>query len=343
MQSGSNAPKVIDCHAHAVPIGLLEQLSDGAGREGVTAHQVEGGWQVAIPGQDARLVRPKMFRGELRSAWCDEQGVDRQLLLPWVDLQPTAAMDGAAAREWARRINAALLKEITTAGGDAPVLATVALNDGDEAAEDLVSAVRGEGLAGLIMSTNPVHCTDLTDRRLDPLWASAAELGVPVLLHPSSDGPARELPGSEKFGNAYCRLVDTSFAVAKLILSGVLDRHPHLRLVTVHGGGFLPYQGLRLDGAHRADALASYELERGTPSAYFGDLYYDTVAMTPAAIRFLVETVGAGQVMLGSDYPFPIGDPTPVNTVRSAGLADDDTTAVLGGNATDLLTGSKRD
>jgi aminocarboxymuconate-semialdehyde decarboxylase len=341
MQPGSNTPQVIDCHAHAVPIGLLEQLSDGAGREGVSAHQVEGGWHVTIPGQDERLVRPKMFRGELRSDWCDEQGIDRQLLLPWVDLQPTAAMDNAAARDWARRINGALLKEAAHAGGDAPVLATVALGDGDQAAEDLVGAVRGEGLAGLILSTNPVHCTDLTDRRLDPLWASAAELGVPVLLHPSSDGPARELPGSERFGNAYCRLVDTSFAVAKLILSGVLDRHPDLRLVTVHGGGFLPYQSLRLDGAHRADELAAYEVERGTPSAYLGDLYYDTVAMPPAAIRFLAETVGARHVLLGSDYPFPIGDPTPVSSVRAAGLAEGDTAAVLGGNVADLLTGSK--
>jgi aminocarboxymuconate-semialdehyde decarboxylase len=344
MQPRSDGSQTIDCHAHAVPAGLLDRLTARDGSEGVTAREVDQGWMVTLPGQDARLVRPKMFRPELRSAWRDEQGIDVQLLLPWFDLQPTAAMAGESARLWARRINEALLEEVggRTGDGRAPALATVALADIDEAVADLDAAVNGDGMAGLILSTNPVHCADLADPRLDRLWASAAELHVPVMLHPPSDGPARELPGSEQFGNAYCRLVDTSFAVAKLILSGVLDRHPDLRLVTVHGGGFLPFQGLRLDGAHRADALAAYELERGAPSAYFGDLYYDTVAMSSSAIGFLAETVGSAQVLLGTDYPFPIGDPAPVSRVREAGLGDADTDAVLGGNAADLITGSKR-
>jgi aminocarboxymuconate-semialdehyde decarboxylase len=94
---------------------------------------------------------------------------------------------------------------------------------------------------------------------------------------------------------------------------------------------------MRLDGGHRADALLGYALERGSPSAYLGDLYYDTVAMSATSIRFLVEAVGAPRVLLGSDYPFPLGDPNPAQTVRSAGLSAADTTAVLGGNAAALL------
>jgi len=335
---------VVDCHAHAVPEALLEELADTGAAHAFSARRTEQGWLVRTPEGDDRLIREGMFLAERRASMRGARGIDVQLLSPWLDLQPTASMPAAAARDWARRINEALLAEAgqATTDGPVPALATVALDDVDDAAADLVTAVGELRMAGLVLSTNPVHCRDLGDPRLEPLWTAAEELGVPVMLHPPADGPARSLPGSKEFGNAYCRLVDTSFGVATLVLCGVLDRHPGLRLVTVHGGGFLPYQAMRLDGAHRADALAGHALDRGCPSAYLGDLFYDTVAMSSAAIRFLVDAVGAQQVLLGSDQPFPLGDRDPVATVRAAGLGESDTAAVLGGNATRLLTGGHR-
>jgi aminocarboxymuconate-semialdehyde decarboxylase len=188
------------------------------------------------------------------------------------------------------------------------------------------------------LSTDPVHCQHLGDPRLEPLWAAAEARSAIVVLHPSTDGPARELPDSAAFGNAYCRLVDTSFGLARLILSGVLDRHPRLKLITVHGGGFLAFQSGRLDGAHRADALANFPIERDRPSDYLTDLYFDTVALSAAAIRFLVEVVGAERVLLGTDYPFALGDPSPVETIESLGLPVAETAALLGGNLTNLLS-----
>ena len=337
-ESLSEGP-VIDCHAHAVPSALLEDLcARPDGIHGFAAQPTDQGWLVTVPGSAApRLVRPKMAATDLRSRWLDEQGISSQVLSPWMDIQPTAAMAPQAARDWARRLNAAMLEEANRGPRRSPVLATVALHDSDQAAADLVAAIQDDGMAGLLLNTNPPGRDGLHDPALKPIWEAAAGMGVPVVLHPPTDGPSRALPGSEQFGNTYCRLVDTTFAVAKLILSGVLDRHPMLALVVVHGGGFLPYQSARLDGGHRADALAGYSLERGLPSAYLSDLYYDTVAMSAPAIRFLVETVGAARVLLGSDYPFPLGDPTPPRTVRAAALPTADTRAVLGGNAAALL------
>ena len=334
----ASAP-VVDCHAHAVPAALLTSLSESSGGiSGFNAQVTEEGWQVDLPGGGAsRLVRRKMASSEMRDRWLQDQGISCQVLSPWIDVQPTAAMAAAGARDWARRLNAAMLDEAGGRPGAALAMASVALNDPETAAGDLVDAVRVEGMSGLLLSTNPVGVVDLGDSSLDSLWAAAAELGIPVMLHPPSDGPSRSLPGSEQFGNTYCRLVDTTFAVAKLILSGVLDRHPLLNLVVVHGGGFLPFQSTRLDGGHRADALSGYSLDRGVPSAYLRDLYYDTVAMSAPAIRFLVESVGADRVLLGSDYPFPIGDPTPAVTVRAAGLTDSETIAILSGNAHALI------
>lgn len=323
-----------------MPEALLRELARGTGLDGVTAREVEAGWSVELPGAGPKVIRPPMFRGELRAGYRDRTGIDGQLLSPWLDLQPTADMPADAARSWARRVNEALLAEARAEDTDGPgALATVALDDAERAAKDFEIAVR-DGMAGLVLATDPVHCDNLADRRLDPLWVVAEGLGAPVLLHPAATGPARALPGSAEFGNAYCRLVDTSFALARLILGGVLDRFPGLRLVTVHGGGFLPYQAARLDGAHRADALAGYQIGRDRPSDYLRDLYYDTVAMTAEAIRFLVDAVGPERVLLGSDYPFPLGDPQPVTTVREAGLGPAATGAVLGRTLGGLLTRS---
>jgi aminocarboxymuconate-semialdehyde decarboxylase len=332
--AADSAPPVIDIHAHSLPTALLDEIT---AREtcGISAARADGGWLVSLPGWPApRLVRPLMADAGRRAAWAADRGLTAQVVSPWLDAQPTAAMPEAAARDWARRLNAALTEQ--EQGIHHAVLATVAMTS--HAGSDLRQAVEEDGLAGLVLSTNPAGVTDLADPALEDLWETAAGLGVPVVLHPPSDGPARALPDSAEFGNTFCRLVDTTFAVTKLLLSGVLDRHPALRLVVVHGGGFLPYQSMRLDGGHRADALSGYRIERDRPSDYLQDLYFDTVALRSAAIGFLAGVAGAGHVLLGSDYPFPLGDPDPAGTVRAAGLRAADTASVLGGNARTLFT-----
>lgn len=337
---GATVTRTIDCHAHVVPEPLLAEVAVGGDRDGVTARKVEQGWLVELPGAGERLVRNRMSGAEHRLDYLSTVGIDEQLVAPWLDVQPTPAMAAAAARSWARRLNGAIREHASAKA--AGTLATVALDDPDTAASDLAEAIERDGMSGLILSTDPAHCASLADRRLDPLWSAAESLGVPVLLHPSTDGPARVLPGSAEFGNAYCRLVDTTFAVARLLLSGVLDRHPRLRLITVHGGGFLPFHSGRLDGAHRADKLASYQIERDRPSDYLAELYYDTVAMSAPAVRFLVDLVGPRRVLLGTDYPFALGDPDPVGTVRAAGLSPVEIAAVLGGNVTELILRRER-
>lgn len=330
IKNGESFSPVIDMHVHAVPESLLREAAERE-TDGVSAARTDDGWLVTLPGAKPALVRPLMTDRERRRETAASRGVSAQIVSPWLDVQLSAGMSEAEARSWAKRLNAALAE---TEGG--AVLATVAVTG--HAAADLSEAVENGGAAGLVLSTSPPGAVDLADPVLEPVWESAAGLGVPVLLHPPTDGPSAAIPGSAEFGNALCRLVDTTFAVARLILSGVLDRHPGLQLITVHGGGFLPYQSMRVDGAHRADALRRYAIERDRPSDYLSDLYYDTVALKPAAIRLLAETAGTGRVLLGSDYPFALGDPAPAETVRAAGLSQADTAAVLGGNAARLFT-----
>lgn len=300
---------------------------------GFSAVRTGDRWVVTVPGLgETRPIGPRMVDPAARREWMARVGVSAQILAPWMDIQ-FGVVPAGRARDWARRLNDAMLEAAAELGSGSRALATVALHDADRAAEDLVHAVRGLEMAGLLLSTNPVDGTVLHDPRLDPLWAAAVDNAVPIVLHPPTLGPSGAIPGFDGFGNVYGRLVDSTAAVARLILSGLLDRHPGLRLVLVHGGGFLAYQAARLDGGYRAGEIRDAPLHRELPSNYLRDFRYDTVTLSPPAVRFLVDAVGADRVLLGSDYPFPIGDPAPVQTILAADLPAEDADAVLCANA----------
>jgi aminocarboxymuconate-semialdehyde decarboxylase len=193
-------------------------------------------------------------------------------------------------------------------------------------------------MTGLLLNTHPTE-RRLTDPEMEPVWAAAEDLAVPVVLHPPTEGPHSALPDAAAFGNAFGRLIDSTLILASLLLGGLLDRHPNLLLIAVHGGGFLPYQANRLDGASRVGALAAFSPDRDKPSAYLPSLYFDTVALSPHSIRLLTDVAGADRVLLGTDYPFPLGGPAPVRTVHEAGLGREETRKVLRDNALRLFAG----
>lgn len=332
------AGPVIDCHAHTVPSALLDLLTDRPdGLHGFRARRSERGWLVDVPGgAQPLLVNPKMTEPDLRHKWCADQGVATQVLSPWMDVQATGAMTPSESRDWSRRLNASMLELVRSEGTDRPILATVSVHDPEAAAADLADAVLVDGFDGLILSTDPHGHDDIGSAALDAVWSAAEELGVPVMLHPPTDGPSSRLPSIGGFGNVYGRLVDTTLAASRVILSGVIDRHPKLSIVLVHGGGFLPFQANRFDGGHALPPLNGHRMERESPSAYLRDFHYDTVALSAAAISLLEDVVGSSRLVFGSDYPFPLGGADPVSPVR-AGLAPENVGAVLGGNARALF------
>jgi aminocarboxymuconate-semialdehyde decarboxylase len=324
--------EVLDTHAHIVPRSLLTALEQ-APVAGFSARRTEAGWVVAVPGTgDTRPIGARMTEPGPRAGWQRQAGVTRQILSPWLDIQ-SAPLNPARARDWARTVNDAMAE--SAAGTVA--LASVATDDGDQAAEDLLEAWKRPEFAGLILNTDPTAGPAPHEPSFDPLWTLAAAEGIPVVLHPPTCGPSGDLASLCTMGNVHGRLIDNTVAVTKLILAGVLDRHPGLRLVLVHGGGFLPYQAHRLDGGYRTKEAFAGELRREKPSAYLGDFHYDTVGLSGPSIAFLAGLVGPEKVLLGSDYPFALGDPEPVRTVRESGLDTAGVEAVLHTNADTLF------
>jgi aminocarboxymuconate-semialdehyde decarboxylase len=205
-------------------------------------------------------------------------------------------------------------------------MACVPLADPPAAVAELRRAARELGMVGVLTGTSAGERM-LDDPGLDPFFGAAAEEGLPVLLHPYLSMAGRPAAGLERFhlANAVGNPHETFLAAARLIDGGVLDRHPDLKVVLVHGGGSLPYQVGRLAHARSAGG------RRESPDSYLERLLFDTVLFDPRAFDFLVSLVGPERVAFGSDRPFEMADLSGIEQARR--LGPEAATAILCGNA----------
>ncbi|MBM4296256.1 MAG: hypothetical protein FJ143_00780 [Deltaproteobacteria bacterium] len=129
---------------------------------------------------------------------------------------------------------------------------------------------------------------------------------------------------------------DTSLTIAKLIFGGVLERFPKLKFLLAHAGGFLPYTWGRLERGYRIQDSTQSKIPK-PPSEYLKLVNFDTITHSAMALEYLVANFGADKVLLGSDYPYDMGDPQPVQSLRQAKIADREVELVAGANACKLL------
>ncbi|WP_341996009.1 amidohydrolase [Microbacterium sp. LWH7-1.2] len=325
-----------DVHAHLllpalhaeverrVPELVAEAADLERRRNGVESLQASG----AMVG--ARI--PKLTDVGARLAAMDEQGVDRQ----WVSVSPNHfypwAPEGLAV--WvAMETNRLIAAHVAQAPDRLTGLGVVPLQYPERIVEYLDDAILGRGLAGVEISSFAGD-VELSDERLEPFWARAAELGAVVFLHPFGCSLDERL---DRFylSNTVGQPTENAVALSHIIFSGVLDRHPDLKIVAAHGGGYLPFAIGRSDRAWHVRPEA-HRCEHA-PSTYLRRLWFDTVVHDPVAIRHLVEVAGASQVVLGSDFPFDMGLDDPVALVRGAGLPVELSDRILAGNAAALL------
>jgi aminocarboxymuconate-semialdehyde decarboxylase len=199
-------------------------------------------------------------------------------------------------------------------------LATVPLQDGEAAAAELERAVKELGLHGVATSTS-LPSTNLDDPRLEPFYAKLNELQVPWFIHPSFTPVAQRAP-KYYLTNFIGNPLETTIAVATLIFGGVMERYPNIRCWTPHAGGFVPYQFGRFDHGYEWRPEPKGQITK-PPSEYLDAFLFDIIAHSAPALDYLVQTFGAGQVYLGTDYPFDMGLPDPVGTVQAISTIDD--------------------
>jgi predicted TIM-barrel fold metal-dependent hydrolase len=217
--------------------------------------------------------------------------------------------------------------------------ASLTLQVPDLAVRELETAVKKLGLKGAAIG-GTVNGEAFADAKFNPVWAKAQELNVPLFIHPTGIPElGKKLAGNGFLTNAIGYPVETSIALSHLIFEGTFDRLPNLKVIAAHGGGYLPSYADRSDHACLASPKScnpDIRLKK-TPTEYLRQIYFDSLVFTPEAIRHLVAQVGAGQVVLGSDNPFP-WQLQPVDHIfASDSLSDEQKMDVLGRTAARLL------
>lgn len=343
MTDGTGAGGAIDVHGHAVPRAFLDEVVRSR-PFGVEAEVAEDKYFVTFPGQKRlRPVAGVMLDTADRSGWFAEQEVSHQVVAPWLDLQGQE-LSAAEGGRWVRLLNDAVAESVADPARPLSGHATLHLADADAAAEELRRAVRELGMRSAMLPSS-LPSGRLSEPRFDALWAAAVELDVPVVLHPATNAPVNDelLALYPSLNALFARQVDITMAAAGLIMAGVFDRFPDLRLVMVHGGGLLPYQVGRFDrdakGAGHRDGKMDGQIQR-LPSEIAKKVYYDTVLMRTESVRFLIDYAGPGQVLVGSDFGAAARERSGVRLTSAVREASSDpavVSAVLDGNASRLL------
>jgi aminocarboxymuconate-semialdehyde decarboxylase len=218
-------------------------------------------------------------------------------------------------------------------------LASVALAYPDLAAEQLQEAVTRLGLRGALVGGS-INGTELSDPKLHPFWAKAEELGIVIFIHPQGT-PELEvsgrLKGSGGLENVIGNPLETTIALSHLIFEGTLDRFPGLKICGAHAGGYLPSYSARSDTVCETFPPRCTVALKKKPSEYLRQLYFDSLVFTPEGLRHLIAEVGASQIVIGTDYPFPWTKTAVDHILDTPGLSDADRVAMLGETASKLL------
>ena len=282
--------------------------------------------------QDGDL-KTRMTSLDERLIELDRMGLNMQLIMP-PPLQCYYTVPPEIALEAGRIVNDGLAEYVARRPDRFVALGTVPMPAGEEAADELERCMRQLGFKGVQILTN-VAGKELSDPAFAPFWHKAEQLGALVVIHPNGFTDAERLRRFN-FNNVIGNPLETTIALHYLIFDGVLERHPRLKILAVHGGGYLGAYWGRIDHAWGARSDCHGDLPN-PPTSYLRKVYFDTVVFTPGQLRGLVETFGADRVLMGTDYPFDMMEADPIGHVMSAGLDEASVAKIVGGNAKRLL------
>jgi len=318
-------PVTVDFHAHAQSPKAMELIANAP----------------ANPGGENNPHNQMLGRTVYHAAFTDLnvrlQTMDRER----IDMQAVSPAPNYA--YWADRD---LSDQIVTASNEhvAEICATnadrfvglghVSLHYPDLAAEQVVRGMTSLGLKGVEIGTRAEE-VDLDDASLDPFWAAAEQQQAPIFIHPAGTTLGKRV-SKYYLGNLIGNPLDTTIALTNIIFGGVLERFPNLKIVAAHGGGYLPSYFPR--SIHGFQVRPEAKTIPNPPDYYLKKLYIDNLVFEVDQVAHLVKVMGPANVVLGTDYPFDMGQENPVDLIEAVpGLSDADKDRIKGGNAIELL------
>lgn len=326
----------IDVHAHHLPIRVIKGLGERHPELSCEYSYDSYSGRVAI------RIGDISYKGEVRRGLLSQEEIEREMekeriatrIISLAPLSFYYHLGPELGLELCSAVNEALASLAEAGRGRIKTLAVVPLQDPSLAVEELRRAIGELGHVGVEIGTN-VNGRNLDDPSLRPFFEEVSRSGVPVLIHPCAVAAAERL-GSYYLINSIGNPLDTTIAAASIIYGGLLDDFPGLRIILVHGGGFLPYQIGRLDHAYRARPEPRVRARR-RPSEYLRSFYFDTITHNGSALEFMVRQVGYDRVVLGSDYPFDMGYTDPLGALEPLELSREEYDAITHGNAARLF------
>lgn len=313
---------VIDCHSHLYSPSYMEMLKarsdlpriderDGANHFVIFPEEEQTG---------GRLMEAPMWSLDEKLAMMERGGIDHSVVSPgnpWLD--PVA---GADSIDWARRINADFAAFEEQTEGRLFGLGLLPNAHPEDAAAMVVEVAETPGLYGIITGCTLCGRT-FDDPALEPVWQTLSETGLPAFVHPHYGAAIDDLGG---FGTILPLgigfPVETSIAISRLVLSGVLQRHASMKILAAHGGGVLPYLAARLDVSWRGDDQAQKRLTI-PPSEALAGLWLDSVVYHRRGLTAAADLVGKDRIVFGTDHPFFKDDPADIVATVADALAQD--------------------
>jgi aminocarboxymuconate-semialdehyde decarboxylase len=325
----------VDFHTHFMP-EQFPDMGEKYGGEGWPSLLHAGPCQADIyyAGKHYRRIDDRSWDPERRLKDMDAEGIDVQVLSP-IPVTFAYHFSAQGVLELAQLQNEAIASAVSVAPARFIGLGTVPLQDGELAAAEVRRAVTNLGLAGVEIGTQ-IEGKNLDEPDLDPFWNACVEVSAAIFVHPAAVfSPERTSKYRMVFSVGYTS--ETGIAAASVVMSGLLDRHPELRLCFAHGGGTFPWLLPRLDQTWRVfEDVKAATTKRPSEAAKL--LSYDTLTYDPMNLRLLLDRVGVDRLVMGSDYPFPLREQPPGAVIDALdGISHQERVDMLARNALRFL------
>ncbi len=334
---GAQVSRAIDIHHHYIPPELIDEVKRNGKALGVEyfppKDAKDNPFQIRFPNGNRLNPDRRMTEIPNRLAAMTKGNVG----IAMVEVHTACVgyeLDGNRGETWSKLYNEAIMDLVKRHPDRFAGIATVPLQDPPRAARVLEHAIRDLKMSGVTIASNVVG-KYFDSKEFDPFWQKAEELDVLMIMHPEW------VLGSDKIGAYGLRTVcgnpaDTTLSVGYMIYSGVFDRFPNLKLALLHGGGFFPYHLGRFDNGFRSGGASRIPAKQ-PPSKYLKNLYFDNLLYRVETIEYLKRMVGAEHIMVGTDYPFDLGDWMAAEKIQTMNCTASEREAMLHGNARKLL------
>jgi len=328
----------IDIHHHYIPLELIDEVKRNGKVLGVEyfppKDAKDNPFQIRFPNGNRLNPDPRMTEVNNRLEVMTKGNIG----IATVEVHTACVgyeLDGSRGESWSKLYNETIMNLVKRHPDRFVGIATVPLQDPPRAARVLEHAIRDLKMSGVTIASNVVG-KYFDSKDFDPFWKKAEELDVMMIMHPEW------VLGSDKIGAYGLRTVcgnpaDTTLSVGYMIYSGVFDRFPNLKLALLHGGGFFPYHLGRFDSGFMSGSASGRMPAKQPPSKYLKNLYFDNLVYRVETVEYLKRMVGADHVMVGTDYPFDLGDWMAAEKIQTMECTHAEREAMMHGNARKLL------